>query len=111
MKRVCAGPVAIAAIAVALAHLSAGRAATPVRVMLLDGESGGAYHKWQLTTPVLKRILDETGLFAVDVVTAPAAGGDFTAFRPDFTRYQAVVLNYDAPDERWPAALKTSFEA
>jgi len=85
-------------------------AASPIRVMLLDGESAGSYHKWRLTSPVLKKTLDETGLFAVDVVTAPPAGADFSAFNPDFARYQVVVLNYDAPDERWPAALKTSFE-
>ena len=78
--------------------------------MLLDGESGGPYHNWQLTTPVLKKQLDETGLFQVDVVTAPPAGASFSAFKPDFAKYQAVVLNYDAPDERWPADLKAAFE-
>jgi hypothetical protein len=83
---------------------------TPVRVMLLDGESGGTYHKWQIITPVLKKMLDETGLFQVDVVTAPPAGGDFSSFRPEFSRYQVVVFNYDAPDDRWPAEVKTSFE-
>ncbi len=41
---------------------------------------------------------------------APPAGADFSAFHPDFTRYRAVVLNCDAPDERWPAGLKQSFE-
>ena len=46
-------------------------AAAPIRVMLLDGESAGPYHKWRLTSPLLKKALDETGLFAVDVVTAP----------------------------------------
>jgi hypothetical protein len=86
------------------------RAADPVRVMLLDGESGGTYHQWKLTTPVLKKQLDETGLFQVDVVTAPPAGGDFSAFHPDFAKYQVVVFNYDAPDDRWPAGLKASFE-
>ena len=78
--------------------------------MLLDGESGGPYHQWQLTTRVLKKELDETGLFEVDVVTAPPAGASFSAFKPDFAKYQAVVLNYDAPDDRWPADLKTAFE-
>jgi type 1 glutamine amidotransferase len=78
--------------------------------MLLDGESGGPYHKWQLTTQVLRKELAETGLFQVDVVTAPPAGGDFSAFKPDFSKYAAVVWNYDAPDERWPAELKASFE-
>ena len=85
-------------------------AAAPTRVMLLDGESGGPWHKWQQTTPVLKKVLDETGLFQVDVVTAPPANGDFAAFAPKFGDYKAVVLNYDAPDDRWPAALKTGFE-
>lgn len=82
----------------------------PVRVMLLDGESAGPYHDWQLTTPVLRRMLEETGRFKVDVVTAPPAGGDFTRFDPQWNDYQAVVFNYDAPDERWPARLKASFE-
>ena len=97
--------------AVAAAVLSGAlRAAAPIRVMLLDGESAGSYHNWQATTPALKKQLDETGLFAVDVVTAPPAGASFSAFKPDFTKYQAVVLNYDAPDERWPADVKAAFE-
>ena len=79
--------------------------------MLLDGESGGPWHKWQLTTPVLKKILDEPGLFQVDVVTAPPAGGDFNAFAPKFSDYKAIVFNYDAPNDRWPEALKKSYEA
>jgi hypothetical protein len=84
--------------------------ATPIHVMLLDGESGGPYHQWQLGTQVLKKELDETGLFQLDVVTAPPAGGDFSKFKPDFAKYQVVVWNYDAPDDRWPADLKASFE-
>jgi type 1 glutamine amidotransferase len=87
------------------------RAAAPIKIMLLDGESGGPWHKWQLTTPVLKKILDEPGLFQVDVVTAPPAGGDFSAFAPKFSDYKAIVFNYDAPNDRWPDALKKSYEA
>ena len=86
------------------------QAADPIRVMLLDGESGGAYHKWKLITPVLQKQLEETGLFQVDVVTAPPAGGDFATFKPEFGKYAVVVWNYDAPEERWPAELKGSFE-
>ena len=48
------------------------RAATPLRVMILDGESAGTYHDWQHTTPVLKKELEDAGLFQVDVVTSPA---------------------------------------
>jgi type 1 glutamine amidotransferase len=84
------------------------QAATPIRVMLLDGESGGPYHNWRLTTPVLKKELEETGLFQVDVVTAPQSGGDFSGFKPEFDKYRVVVSNYDAPD--WPSDLKSQFE-
>ncbi len=83
----------------------------PVRVMILDGESAGPYHQWALVTRVLERQLDETGLFDVDIVTAPGPDADFSGFRPAFDAYQAVVLNYDAPDERWPPDLKAAFES
>jgi hypothetical protein len=83
-------------------------AASPIPVMLLDGESAGTYHAWRQTTPALKRELEEPGLFQVDVVTAPPSTGDLSGFHPEFSKYEAVIFNYDAPD--WPAALKDSFE-
>lgn len=83
-------------------------AASPIRVMLLDGQSGGPYHAWQQTTPVLKKELEASGLFQVTVVTAPQSGGDFSSFKPEFGSYRAVVFNYDAPT--WPADLKSEFE-
>src|SRR3954469_13906983 len=83
-------------------------AATPIKVMILDGASAAAYHDWKLGTQILKRELDETGLFDVTVVTVPPADGDFSSVHPDFAAYQVVVLNYDSQD--WPAALKTAFE-
>jgi type 1 glutamine amidotransferase len=85
-------------------------AAPPIRVMILDGEQAGAYHAWQETTPYLKRMLMDAGIFQVDVVTAPPRGGDFSAFKPDWSKYQVVVSNYDAPDDRWSDELKASFE-
>jgi len=85
-------------------------AAKPIKAMILDGEQGGPYHAWQQTTPYLKRMLDETGLFEVEVITAPPAGGDFSRFKPEFSKYKVIVANYDVPDERWSAELKASFE-
>jgi len=86
------------------------RAAPPIAVLILDGESGGPYHDWPKVTLALERMLGEVDLFEVHVATAPPAGGDFAKFAPNFSAYATVVLNYDAPDERWPAALKTSLE-
>lgn len=73
----------------------------PIRVAIVDGESSGTYHNWRLTTPVLKKELEETGLFEVTVITAPQSDGDFSNFKPELGRYQAIVMNYDAPN--WPA--------
>jgi hypothetical protein len=83
-------------------------AAEPIKVMLLDGASAAAYHDWKLTSQIMKRELEETGRFAVTVVSAPPADGDFSNFHPDFAKYQVVVLNYDSQD--WPAPLKAAFE-
>jgi uncharacterized protein len=88
------------------AHASAARA--PIRVAIVDGESAGAYHNWRLTTQVLKKELEETGLFQVTVMTAPPSDGDFSHFQPHFERYQAIIMNYDGPD--WPAELRAEFE-
>jgi hypothetical protein len=102
--------IAVLSLSVVFGMAPPAQAAKPIRVMLLDGEQGGPYHAWQETSPYLKRMLDETGLFQVDVVTAPPPGGDFTNFKPDFRQYKVIVVNYDAPDERWSDELKASFE-
>ncbi|WP_057940557.1 ThuA domain-containing protein [Algoriphagus resistens] len=85
------------------------KAQNPIRVMILDGEMN-PYHRWDLVTPILKKILDEPKKFNTDIVTTPPENGDFSDFMPKFTDYQVVVLNYDAPTDRWPEALKKSFE-
>jgi hypothetical protein len=94
---------------IALLLWTGGAMAKPIKVMILDGASAAAYHDWKLGTQILKRELEETGLFEVTVVTVPPADGDFTNVHPDFARYQVVVSNYDSQD--WPVALKTEFES
>lgn len=80
----------------------------PIPILLVDGQSGGPYHAWKLTTPVLKKELEDTGLFQVTVATSPEFGGDFSHFKPRFSDYKAIVWNYDAPD--WPADLRLQLE-
>src|SRR5271165_1471858 len=84
------------------------RAATPIRVAIIDGQSAGTYHNWRLTTPLLKKELEETGLFDVTVLTAPPSDGDFSNFKPELSRYRVLVMNYDGP--AWPAELRSQFE-
>jgi type 1 glutamine amidotransferase len=84
---------------------AAATAAPKHKLLIVDGQNN---HAWQQTTPVLKRLLEETGLFVVDVATTPPKGGDLSAFKPDFARYRVVVSNYNG--EPWSAETKAAFE-
>jgi hypothetical protein len=79
--------------------------AQPLKIMLLTGQSN-KYHDWTKSTPAVKSALDQTGLFAVDVVTSPAQGQDMAGFSPDFAKYAAVVVVYEG--DEWPAATKAA---
>lgn len=81
-------------------------AAAPLKVMLVTGQSN-KYHDWTKCAPAVKQALDQTGLFAVEVVTTPAQGQDMSGFRPDFAAYAAVVVVYEG--DEWPAATKQAF--
>lgn len=72
-------------------------AAPPHKALIVTGQNG---HKWQETTPILKNVLEQTGLFTVDVATSPPKGQDMSGFKPDFADYDVVVSNYQGDD--WP---------
>jgi len=81
----------------------------PLRsIMLLTGQSS-IYHDWQKSSPVIERLLVETGIFDVDVVVTPAEGESMADFSPAWANYDAVVMDYDG--DEWSAATQASFEA
>jgi hypothetical protein len=80
---------------------SAGRvlsAQAPIHVLLVTGQSN-RYHNWPVSSAIIKRQLEESGRFLVTVATTPPKGTeldqDMSAFAPDFSRYRAVVLDYE----------------
>jgi type 1 glutamine amidotransferase len=89
-----------------LAMVAVGSAEPSLRALIIDGQNN---HNWAGTTPVLKRILQETGLFTVDVATSPPKGGDMSTFQPNFKNYQVVVSNYNG--EEWSPATKEALIA
>jgi type 1 glutamine amidotransferase len=120
-----------------LATCGLSRAAEPekIRVLIIDGQNN---HAWQQTTPVLKKELEDSGRFAVDVATSPptaklpALPKDATAeqkakhkeevaaiqaeqrekmaqFRPDLSKYQVVVSNYNG--EPWGKGLNDQLDS
>jgi len=94
---------------VLLGIAQAALAAAPMRALIIDGQNN---HDWQHTTPVLKKILEETGLFQVDVLTTPPKGGDFSSFKPEFDKYKLVIGNYNEfpAGDKWPEDVKSAFE-
>jgi uncharacterized protein len=78
--------------------------AAPIKALIVDGQNN---HDWKATTPVLKKILEDSRLFAVDVATAPSKKPDMASFRPRFADYKVIVSNYNG--EAWPKETQDDF--
>jgi type 1 glutamine amidotransferase/HEAT repeat protein len=81
-------------------------AASPIKTLIVTGQN---YHDWKTTSAVLKQILEDTGLFRVDIAVSPPASAKMSSFRPDFSAYGLVVLDYSG--DAWPAATQKAFVA
>jgi hypothetical protein len=78
----------------------------PLKALIVNGQMNKS-HDWTVSSPILKRILEQTGLFKVDFATSPPKDGDMENFRPDFAAYDVVVLDYDG--EYWSEQTKKAF--
>ncbi|MEE0689989.1 MAG: ThuA domain-containing protein [Bacteroidaceae bacterium] len=76
----------------------------PIKALVVSGQNN---HNWQVSHKVLKQILDNSGLFVTDIALTAPAGGDMTTFKPDFSQYDVVVLDYNG--DRWPAETDSAF--
>ena len=76
----------------------------PIKALVISGQNN---HNWQVSHKVLKQILDNSGLFVTDIALTALAGGDMTTFKPDFSQYDVVVLDYNG--DRWPAETDSAF--
>lgn len=74
------------------------------KTLIVTGQSN---HNWQESSPVLKQILDNTGMFRCEIVTTPEKGGDMSKFSPDFSKYKLVVMDYVG--DPWPDETKSAF--
>jgi type 1 glutamine amidotransferase len=75
-----------------------------LEALIIEGQNNHA--NWPTTTKMMKKYLEETGLFAVDVATTAKAGTD-PNFKPDFSKYDVVVSNYNGAD--WPQETQEAF--
>jgi type 1 glutamine amidotransferase len=74
------------------------------KTLIITGQNN---HNWKASSPVLKQILDETGLFSAEIATTPEKGGDMKTFNPDFSKYKLIVLDYNG--DSWSEKTNTAF--
>ncbi len=99
-------PATLLACAVCLLLAATASAEPRLKALIVDGQNN---HNWQATTPLLKKHLEASGLFRVDVATSPPNGQDVSGFKPDFAAYDVVVSNYNGAP--WPKETQDALTA
>ena len=104
-------------------------AAGPLKALIIDGQNN--HGAWPKTTFMMKKYLEETTLFTVDIARTafttngeallkeyPLEGFDSTPtnpartdpnFRPEFSKYDVVVSNFGHGAAPWPAETQSAF--
>ena len=78
-----------------------------VKVIIISGQNN---HDWKATTPFMKGVLDKNGQFQTTLSITPTNGApaaEWDAWRPKFSDYQCVLLNYNG--QMWPEQVKKDF--
>lgn len=88
-----------------LVPLSA-QTAKPVKTLIVTGQDGS--HYWRGASEGIEKILENSGLFSVDILETPDFGEDMSHFKPRFQDYGLVVINYGGVT--WKKEIQKSFE-
>lgn len=80
--------------------------AQPIKTLIVDGQNN--HKNWPDTTKMMKKYLEDTKRFTVDVATTAPKGKD-PNFKPEFKKYDLVVSNYNG--DAWPAETQAAFES
>ena len=86
--------------------LNAQNPAPPIKTLIVTGQN---YHPWKATSAALKQMLEDTGLFQVDIAVSPPAKANMKAFKLNFAAYRLVVLDYSG--DAWPSSTQKAFAA
>jgi uncharacterized protein len=95
----------LAFLALGIAALSANTVAAGdkrIRVVIIDGQNN---HDWRSTTPVMKKALEDSGRFTVDVATSPPIPALAKPTKPKNENDEKAVEKYKAELAKYEAAL------
>ena len=74
------------------------------KALVVTGQNN---HNWKTSSPILKQLLEQTGMFTAEIIKTPEKGGDMNTFNPDFSKYDVVVLDYSG--DSWSEKTKSAF--
>lgn len=75
-----------------------------MKALIVDGQNN--HGNWPQTTQMMKKYLEETSLFSVDVATTAPKGVD-ESYKPEFKKYDVVLSNYNGA--AWPKETQAAF--
>ncbi len=82
----------------------------PIAILIVDGFNN---HNWQQTTILTKGILEESGLFKIDVSTVPMDSVEREKWNPEFKKYAAIIQNTNNIFQyhlKWPRHAEVQLE-
>ncbi len=75
-----------------------------IKTLIVTGQNN---HNWEVSHVAIEQILENSGLFTVDVAVSPKSGKNMSYFKPDFASYQLIILDYYG--DKWPEETEKSF--
>lgn len=79
---------------------------TKIKVLLLTGQSN-QWHNWKVSSRALAEQVGADGMFELDTLVSPGPGEDFSGFRPNWSDYDVILLDYEGDD--WVEEVKAAF--
>jgi len=76
----------------------------PLKALIITGQNN---HNWKVSHIAIKQILENSGLFTVDIAVSPPEKGDMSAFKPTFKDYKVIILDYNG--DPWPDETNNAF--
>jgi len=84
-----------------------------IRVVIVDGQNN---HTWPLTTPIMKKALEDSGKFTVEISTSDKRNqeklipADWKSgpFPPDLSKFDILLSNYNGA--AWPKEMQQSLD-
>ena len=75
-----------------------------IEVVIITGQNN---HNWQATSKMVKQIFDANEMFNATIVTTPPEGEDMSNFKPDFSKYDLICLDYNG--DSWVEETQQNF--